>query len=51
MHNYYLKLQNSTKDKSDSEQLGQLIAAIRNTMYAAKSINDAQHDIEQMSNF
>ena len=50
MHNYYLKLQNSTKDKSDSERLSQLIAAIRNTMYAAKSINDAQHDIEQMSN-
>lgn len=50
MHNYYLKLQNSTKDKSDRQRLSQLIAAIRNAMYAAKSINDAQHDIEQISN-
>lgn len=50
MHNYYLELQNSTKDKSNTERLSQLIAAIRNTMYAAKNINDAQHDIAQMSN-
>lgn len=50
MHNYCLKLQNSTKDKPDAERLSQLTGAIRNTMYAAKSINDAQHDIAQMSN-
>lgn len=50
MHNYYLQLQNVTKDKPGTERLNQLIAAIRNAMYAAKSINDAQHDIGQMSN-
>lgn len=50
MYNYCLKLQATAKDKPDAERLSQLTGAIRNTMYAAKSINDAQHDIEQMSN-
>ena len=32
------------------ERVNQLISAIRNGMYAAKNIRDAQHDIQQMSN-
>jgi phosphate:Na+ symporter len=50
MHNFYIKLQNTTTDKPVHERLNQLIASIRNTMYAAKNISDAQHDIRQMSN-
>jgi len=50
MHNFYIKLQNTTTDKPVHERLNQLIASIRNTMYAAKNISDAQHDIQQMSN-
>lgn len=50
MHGFYLKLQNVTTGKEATERLNQLIAAIRNSMYAAKNINDAQHDIEQFRN-
>jgi phosphate:Na+ symporter len=50
MHGFYLKLQNITADKIETERLEQLIATIRNCMYAAKNINDAQSDIEQTAN-
>jgi phosphate:Na+ symporter len=50
MHGYYLKLLNTAKDKPETERLEQLSSAIRNTMYAAKNIRDAQHDIRQMRN-
>ena len=50
IHGFYLKLQNATAEKKDSERLNQLISSIRNGMYAAKNIRDAQHDIEQMRN-
>jgi phosphate:Na+ symporter len=50
MHNYYLRLQKSALDKTETERLAQLVFSIRNCMYAAKNIRDAQHDIEQMRN-
>lgn len=50
MHSFYLKLQNENLHKNETERLEQLIAAIRNTMYAAKNIHDARHDIEQVRN-
>lgn len=50
MHGFYLRLLNEASDSVATERLDQLIAAIRNSMYAAKNIRDAQHDIEQMSN-
>jgi phosphate:Na+ symporter len=50
MHAFYLKLQNSTLQKKEAERLHQLISAIRNLMYAAKNIRDAQHDILQIKN-
>ncbi len=50
MHGFYLRLLNVASDKRETERLNQLISAIRNSMYAAKNIRDAQHDIEQMRN-
>jgi phosphate:Na+ symporter len=50
MHGFYLKVQKTSMAKDETERLNQLIAAIRNGMYAAKNIRDAQHDILQMSN-
>jgi phosphate:Na+ symporter len=50
MHSFYLKLQNVTAGKQVTERLNQLVIAIRNSMYAAKNIHDAQYDIEQMRN-
>jgi phosphate:Na+ symporter len=50
MHAFYLKLQHNELHKSENERLGQLISAIRNIMYAAKNIKDAQPDIEQTRN-
>ena len=50
IHGFYLRLQNTASVKPETERLNQLISAIRNSMYAAKNIRDAQHDIEQMSN-
>jgi len=50
MHGFYLRLQNTSLAKDETERLNQLISSIRNGMYAAKNIRDAQHDIQQMSN-
>lgn len=50
MHSFYLQLQNINATKSETERQNQLISAIRNTMYAAKSMRDAQHDIDQLRN-
>ena len=50
MHSFYLKLQNIIATSTETERQNQLISAIRNTMYAAKSISDAQHDIDQLRN-
>ncbi|MBL0146236.1 MAG: hypothetical protein IPP48_11145 [Chitinophagaceae bacterium] len=50
MHGFCLKLQHNTTDKTESERIEQLISSIRNGMYAAKNIRDAQSDIAQMIN-
>jgi phosphate:Na+ symporter len=50
IHAFYLKLQKTTTDKIETERMEQLISAIRNSMYAAKNIKDARHDIDQMRN-
>jgi phosphate:Na+ symporter len=49
MHTFALQLQKVIADAHDTERLDQLMAAIRNLMYAAKSIHDARGDIGQMS--
>jgi phosphate:Na+ symporter len=48
MHTYALQLQKLTTDAQDSDRLEQLTSAIRNFMYAAKSVHDAAGDIIQM---
>ncbi len=50
MHSFYLKLQSESSYKPETERLDQLNSSIRNMMYAAKNIRDAQQDILQTSN-
>jgi len=50
MHAYCLKLQHSPVNEKEADRLSQLMAAMRNTMYAAKSIHDALDDIRQVRN-
>ncbi|MBL7747974.1 MAG: Na/Pi cotransporter family protein [Chitinophagaceae bacterium] len=50
IHTFYLRLQSNMLLKPGKERLEQLITAVRNMMYAAKNIRDAQHDIEQIRN-
>lgn len=50
MHGFYLQILNTSQQGKKIERLEQLVTSIRNSMYAAKSIRDARHDIEQISN-
>jgi phosphate:Na+ symporter len=50
IHSFYLRLQKANLDDTETARLSQLIFAVRNSMYAAKNIRDAQQDIEQMRN-
>lgn len=50
IHGFCLKLQHDALNKLETVRLNQVISAVRNTMYAAKNINDAQHDIIQIRN-
>jgi len=50
IHAFYIRLQKTSTEKPEAERIMQLIASIRNSMYAAKNISDAQHDIDQMRN-
>lgn len=50
MHGFYLAILNTSSRGQKMERLEQLVTSIRNSMYAAKSIRDARHDIEQISN-
>jgi len=50
MHGFCIKLQKEQLDTATAERLGKLVATIRNSMYAAKNIRDAQNDISQMRN-
>lgn len=47
---FYARLLGSTNEESTTLMLNQLISAVRNGMYAAKSINDARADILQLMN-
>ncbi|MBP9097615.1 MAG: Na/Pi cotransporter family protein [Ferruginibacter sp.] len=47
---YAIQVQNNVTDESITKRLNQLVAANRNTMYAAKSIKDALPDITQLRN-
>lgn len=49
LHRFSIRLQNTSTSGSESERLSQLISSIRNSMYAAKNIHDAQSDISQVS--
>jgi phosphate:Na+ symporter len=50
LHSYYTSIQRDDLPKETSERLERLIACSRNGLYAAKSIQDAMHDIDQLSN-
>jgi phosphate:Na+ symporter len=50
MHEYYINIQKNAGERTLVEKLERLIAAVRNGMYAAKSIQDARPDIEQLRN-
>jgi len=50
MHAFYLKLQHTGLHQTETERLEHLISSIRNMMYAAKNIRDAQLDIGQIRN-
>jgi len=50
LHQFYLRIQHADPTVAEAERLDQLISAIRNSMYAAKNIKDAQYDISQMRN-
>lgn len=50
LHTFYLRFQNTLTGAAETERLDQMMTAIRNLMYAAKSIKDALPDIEQLRN-
>ncbi|MBC6490246.1 hypothetical protein BC349_04675 [Flavihumibacter stibioxidans] len=47
---YYIKLQSNTSEKDKTVRLESLVSALRNAMYAAKSMKDAWGDAVQLSN-
>jgi phosphate:Na+ symporter len=50
IHGFYIRLQNTSTIKQETERIEQLISCVRNCMYAAKNIRDALHDTEQLRN-
>lgn len=50
LHTFYLRFQTTFSGAAETDRLDQLMTGIRNLMYAAKSIKDAQPDIEQLRN-
>ncbi|UKJ06696.1 Na/Pi cotransporter family protein [Solitalea lacus] len=50
LHSYYIQLQKIVMNQPESEKLNQLISAVRNCMYAAKSMKDAHLDVKQLGN-
>ena len=50
MHTYTMRVQTSISRNDEIEKLQRFISSARNTMYAAKSMKDAIHDIEQLRN-
>ncbi|HVZ56816.1 MAG TPA: Na/Pi symporter [Chitinophagaceae bacterium] len=50
IHEYAINLQRLAAKKVPLEKISQLISSARNGMYAAKSIQDARKDLEQLRN-
>ena len=50
IHGYCSSMQQLLNSTADTEKLDRLLAAVRNTMYAAKSIKDAVPDLIQLEN-
>jgi phosphate:Na+ symporter len=50
LHQYGLQLQQRLTDVDDSQQVEQLMSAIRNSMYACKSIKDVLQDLALLRN-
>ena len=50
IHGFYIRLQNTSTAKRETERIEQLIACVRNSMYAAKNIRDVLHDTGQLRN-
>lgn len=50
IHGYFVQLQNTLLPVKESGRLEQLIASVRNCMYAAKNLRDMLTDIEQLRN-
>lgn len=50
LHAFYIRMQQHIHSKQDTERLDQIITCIRNIMYAAKSLKDAEPDLEQLKN-
>ncbi|TQV71662.1 Na/Pi cotransporter family protein [Aliikangiella marina] len=46
---YLISIQNSISTNAESEKVLQLLVALRDTIYAAKSIKDIRQDVEQFS--
>lgn len=47
---YIIKLNKEALDNEEKELLDRLTSSVRNSMFAAKSIKDSEHDIEQFRN-
>lgn len=47
---YYVQLQTGNWQKEDVKRLYRLVSAVRNSMYAAKSMKDALHDVDLLRN-
>ncbi len=50
LHAYYIELQNASSNKQETIKLDQLISAVRNSIYAAKSMKDGWQDAEMLRN-
>jgi phosphate:Na+ symporter len=50
IHSYYIAMNKDLLDSNERERAEQLISAVRNSMFSAKSIKDSFADIEQLKN-
>jgi phosphate:Na+ symporter len=50
IHSYYIGLNKESLDPNERERAEQIISAVRNSMFSAKSTKDSHHDIEQFRN-
>ena len=50
LHAYYIGLQNASASKEEAIKLDKLISAVRNSIYAAKSMKDGWQDAEMLHN-